>query len=236
MHNPLQDRKILVIDDNLDLLELVDAMLSRAGAQVMTAPSAAAGLRQFYAFRPDLVLLDLMMPDVSGWTVCERLREMSDVPIIMLTALADTGNIARGLESGADDYITKPFVRDVLLARIRAVLRRAEWAASPAPVPAYDDGYLAIDLERRQVQVRQAPVRLTPTEYNLLAYLYQNAGRVLTYGQILQNVWGPECSDAVQYIHVYLHRLRQKLEADPDQPRYLVTEAGIGCRFNDRLT
>jgi two-component system KDP operon response regulator KdpE len=235
MNDPLQERKILVIDDNLDLLELLDAMLSRAGARVATAPNAATGLRQFYSFRPDLVLLDLMMPEVSGWEVCDRLREMSDVPIIMLTALADTGNVARGLESGADDYITKPFVRDVLLARIRAVLRRTEWTTAPAVVRPYDDGYLAIDLERRQVRVRQAPVRLTPTEYSLLAYLFQYAGLVRTYGQILQNVWGPECGDAVQYVHVYLHRLRHKLEADPNQPRYLLTEAGIGCRFNNPL-
>jgi len=151
----------------------------------------------------------------------------------MLTALADTGYVARGLDRGADDYITKPFVRTVLLARIRAVLRRTESVDFAAPGRVHDDGYLSIDLERHQVHVRQAPVHLTPTEYNLLIYLCQNVDRVLTYGQILEDVWGPECIGAVQYVHAYLHRLRLKLEPDPSQPRYLLTEAGIGCRFHD---
>jgi DNA-binding response OmpR family regulator len=231
MGDPLQDRKILVIDDDPEILELLQLLLSGVGARVDTALGAAAGLRQFYAFRPDLVLLDLMMPGMSGWQVCERLRELSDVPIIMLTALSNDQEIARGLQSGADDYITKPFTQDVLLARMQAVLRRAGQADLPPPTPSYDDGHLAINLEQRQVQVDGAPVRLTPTEYRLLAYLYQHAGQMRTYDQILENVWGPECEGSVQYIHVYLHRLRHKLEAEPNQPCYLLTEAGVGCRF-----
>lgn len=235
MTDPLEDRKILIIDDDAEILELLDLLLSRFGAQVATSRTAVEGLRQFYAFRPDLVLLDLMMPQMSGWEVCERLRALSDIPIIMLTALADTRDVARGLECGADDYVTKPFANQVLLARVRALLRRSTLTYSPAMGSAYDDGHLAIDLGRRQVLVRQSPVHLTPTEYKVLAYLFQHHDRVLTYAQILQNVWGPECGESAHYVHVYLHRLRNKLEADPEHPRYLLTEPGIGYRFSHRL-
>ncbi|MEJ2210685.1 MAG: response regulator transcription factor [Anaerolineae bacterium] len=232
MSGPLQDRKILVIDDEPEVLELLELFLRESGIRVATASSAAAGLRQFYTFRPDLVILDLMMPEMSGWEVCERLRDLSDVPIIMLTALSGDREIVRGLKSGADDYITKPFARDVLLARLEAILRRAGRVDLPPPVSPYDDGHLAIDLERRQVQVDGVPVWLTPTEYKLLAYLFQHADCMMTYSQVLQNVWGPKCEESVQYLHVYLYRLRQKLEIDPHQPRYLLTKAGIGCWFN----
>jgi two-component system KDP operon response regulator KdpE len=235
MNDPLQDRKILVIDDDPEILEFLDLLITRAGARAVTASTAAEGLRQFYAFRPDLVILDLMMPHMSGWDVCGRIRELSDVPVMMLTALADTRDIARGLESGADDYLTKPFASQVLLARMRALLRRSMLAESLSPSHTYDDGHLTIDLERRQVLVRQEPVKLTPTEYRLLSYLFQHPDRSLPYSQILENVWGPECADCTHYVHVYLHRLRQKLEVDPDQPRYLLTEPGIGCRFDYRL-
>lgn len=235
MHDPVQDRKILIIDDDPELLELLGMILTKAGARVVTAESAAEGLRQFYAYRPDLVLLDLMMPQMSGWEVCERLRELCDVPIILLTALADTRDVARGLECGADDYVTKPFVVQVLLARVRALLRRSAMGRASARPLTYDDGHLVIDLPRRQVQVRQEPVKLTPTEYKLLACLFQQPQRVMTYAQILESVWGPECADCIQYVHVYLHRLRRKLEVNPKQPRYLHTEPGIGCRFQSRL-
>jgi two-component system KDP operon response regulator KdpE len=235
MKDSLQDHKILVIDDDPEILELLDMLLSRAGARVATAQTAADGLRQFYAFRPDLVILDLMMPQMSGWEVCERLRELSNVPIIMLTALTETRDVARGLECGADDYVTKPFASQILMARIQALLRRATLAGAPTSSFAYEDGHLSIDFERRQVIVRNSPVRLTPTEFKLLTYLFQHPDRVLTYDQILKNVWGPECSEATHYVHVYVHRLRSKLEVDPDQPRYLLTEPGIGCRFNRRL-
>jgi two-component system KDP operon response regulator KdpE len=231
----MQDRKILIIDDDPEILELLDMLLSRAGARVVTAVSSAEGLRQFYAFRPDLVVLDLMMPQMSGWDVCGRLRELSDVPIMMLTALTDTREMTRGLECGADDYVTKPFTSQVLLARIRALLRRSLRADTLASSHTYDDGHLTIDLDRRQVLVRQKPVKLTPTEYRLLRYLFEHPDRSLPYAQILENVWGAECVDCIHYVHVYLHRLRNKLEADPEQPRYLLTEPGIGCRFDYRL-
>jgi two-component system KDP operon response regulator KdpE len=231
MNDPLPGSKILLIDDDPDILELLDMVFSRAGAQLSTASSAAEGLRAFYALRPDLVLLDLMMPLMSGWEVCDRLRELSDVPIIMLTALDQTDSIARGLESGADDYVTKPFDKQILLARVRALLRRSAPAESIIEPHTYEDGHLSLNLPLRQIRVRQRPVRLTPTEYRLLAYLVPRPRRVLTYQQILEHVWGPECRESIQYVHVYLHRLRQKLEPNPQRPCYLLTEPGVGLRF-----
>lgn len=231
MPDSLHNRKILVIDDDLDLLELMDLLLSRAGAHVFTARDARQGLRQFYDHRPDLVILDVLMPGMDGWEACERFRELSDVPILMLTALDQDGDLVRGLECGADDYVTKPFVSKVLLARAGALLRRTQPSAPGEKPLVYDDGYLAIDLGRRQVRVRQQPAKLTPTEYSLLVYLLKHANRVLTHEQILEQIWGDECLDSTHYVHVYAHRLRQKLEQDPQEPRYLLTEPGIGYRF-----
>jgi two-component system KDP operon response regulator KdpE len=231
MDDPLPGSRILLIDDDPDILELLEMIFSDAGAQLATALTSAEGLRQFYAFRPDLVLLDLMMPDMSGWEVCTRLRELSDVPIIMLTALNEPDNIARALQCGADDYVTKPYHKPVLLARVRAALRRAALAGSHAERHAYDDGYLSVDLSRHEVRIRHQPVRLTPTEYRLLAYLMVRPAQLLMYAQVLEDVWGPECQNCTQYIHIYLHRLRRKLEPDPAEPRYLITQPGVGIRF-----
>jgi two-component system KDP operon response regulator KdpE len=231
MNDPLPGSKILLIDDDPDILELLEMIFSRTGAQLATALTSAVGLREFYAFRPDLVLLDLMMPDMSGWEVCTRLRELSDVPIIMLTALDQPESVTRGLESGADDYVTKPFDKQILLARVRALLRRSAPTEALVEPLVYDDGHLSLNLPLRQVRVRQRPVQLTPTEYRLLAYLVPRPGRVLTYQQILEHVWGPECRGSIQYVHVYLHRLRQKLEPNPQRPCYLLTEPGVGLRF-----
>jgi two-component system KDP operon response regulator KdpE len=231
MPDPLHNRRILVIDDDPELLDLMDLLLSRAGAHVLTARDARKGLRQFYDHRPDLVILDLLMPGMDGWEACERFRELSDVPILMLTALDQDGDMVRGLDCGADDYVTKPFGNQVLLARARALLRRAERSASGEKPLVYDDGYLAIDLVQRRVRVRQQPAKLTPTEYRLLVYLLRHAHRVLTHEQILEEIWGEECLDSTHYVHVYVHRLRQKLEQDPEEPRYLLTEPGVGYRF-----
>jgi two-component system KDP operon response regulator KdpE len=231
MPDPLQDRRILVIDDDPELLDLMDLLLSRAGAHVLTARDARKGLRQFFDHRPDLVILDLLMPGMDGWEACERFRELSDVPILMLTAMDQDGDIVRGLDGGADDYVTKPFGNKVLLARVRALLRRAQGSGAEETPFVYDDGYLAIDLVQRRVQVRQQPAKLTPTEYRLLVYLVKHARRVLTHEQILEEVWGEECLDSTHYVHVYVHRLRQKLEQDPEEPRYLLTEPGVGYRL-----
>ncbi len=235
MDDPLHDRTILVIDDEPQILERIEVIFSKAGARVVVARDAHEGLRQFYACRPDLVLLDIMLPGMDGWQVCQRLRELSAVPIMMLTALDDDQDITRGLDAGADDYITKPFANQVLLARARALLRRAAQSPASEPPRRYDDGHLTIDLEWRRVLVRQQPVKLTPTEYKLLTYLFQHGSRVLSHEQILKQVWGPECLDATQYIHIYVHRLRSKLEADPANPQYLLTEPGVGYRFEQRV-
>jgi two-component system KDP operon response regulator KdpE len=236
MNDPLPGSKILLVDDDPELLQLLEVVFSRSGAQLATAPTAAEALRKFYDFRPDLVLLDIMMPDMSGWEVCSRLRELSDVPIIMLTVLDQPESVARGLDSGADDYVTKPFDRQILLARARALLRRSALTDHPALPHTYNDGHLFVDCTQRQVRVRQRPVRLTPTEHKLLAYLLLRPGRLLTYAQILEHVWGPECGDATQYVHVYLHRLRKKLEPDPAEPCYLLTEPGVGLRFEPQTS
>jgi two-component system KDP operon response regulator KdpE len=231
MHHALDSRKILVIDDDPEIIELLELLLSRASATVVSACSAEEGLRQFYTHRPDLVLLDVMMPGMDGLETCRRIRQLSDVPIIMLTVLDGTDDLLRGLEAGADDYVTKPFPSEVLVARAQALLRRSEQSDMDERPVVYQDGHLAIDLHRRQVSVRQEPVRLSPTEYGLLAYLLQNAGRVLTYDQILEQVWGVECLGSKEYVHVYIHRLRHKLEPDPANPRYLLNEPNVGYCF-----
>jgi len=227
----LDGKTILVIDDDRNLLRLVEHTFSRTGALLDTAETGEEGLRRFYARQPDLVILDVMMPEMDGWQVCSRIREVSDVPIVFLTALGKAVEIIRGLDCGAVDYVTKPFSPDILVARIRAALRRTDIASRRLKLPSYRDDYLTIDLEARQVLVRGKLVKLTATEYQLLAYLVQNAGRVLGFQQILENVWGCEYQDSINYVHVYMSHLRNKLEEDPKNPCYLLTEHGMGYRF-----
>jgi len=234
MHRALHNRKILVIDDDPEIIELLELMLNRAGGTIVSACSAEEGLRQFYAHRPDLILLDVMMPGMDGLEACRRIRQLSDVPIIMLTVLGGADDVLRGLEAGADDYVTKPFPSEVLVARAQALMRRSEQSGTEERPLVYDDGYLAIDLLRRKVSVRREPVKLSRTEYKLLAYLLRNAGQLLTYEQILEQVWGVECLGSVHYVHVYTHRLRQKLEKDPTNPTYLLNEPGEGYRFEQQ--
>jgi two-component system KDP operon response regulator KdpE len=231
----MHGRKILVIDDDPDLIKLMADLFRLEGAQVLGARSAQEGLRQFYAHRPDLVILDIMMPGVDGWEVCRSLRQLSDVPILMLTALGSVQDISRALDGGADDFVTKPFANQVLVSRARALLRRAAMPRGGEKPLFYDDGHLTIDLERRRVRMRQQPIRLSLTEYRVLTCLVQNADRVLTYEQILRRVWGEACLGNLEYVHVYVHRLRRKLEEDPAHPRYFVTEPGVGYRFEQQL-
>jgi DNA-binding response OmpR family regulator len=231
MDESLRDWTILVIDDDPETLKLLEVILERAGARVVAARDAEQGLRRFYEHRPDLVILDVMMPGRDGWEVCRDLRRLSAVPIMMLTVLDETRDALRGLDAGADDYVTKPFSPQLLVARAGALLRRAARPSTQERGTLYDDGYLAIDLVRQQVRVAQQPVRLTPTEYKLLAYLVRHTGQVLSREQILGHVWGSECLGSTEYLHVYIYRLRKKLEPDPDHPRYLFTEPGMGYRF-----
>jgi DNA-binding response OmpR family regulator len=228
----MEKNKVLVVDDDPALLPLIEHTFAREGYQVHTASDGKEALRVFFAHRPDLVVLDIMMPRMDGWETCRRIREVSDAPIIMLTARGQDEDIVRGLEYGADDYLTKPFSIKVLLAHARAVLRRAALPPTDAEGPTtYADDYLTVDLKERRVSVQGEVVKLTPTEYSLLAYLVQNAGHVLTFSQLLETVWGWEYQDDVHYVRVYVWHLRQKLEKDPKNPQYIQTELGVGYRF-----
>lgn len=227
-------KKILVVDDDPRFLRLVEQALTPKGYEVLLAGSGQEGLRLLYHHRPDLVLLDVVMPKMDGWQVCERIRDVSDVPIIMLTGKRmDEEDIASGLDHGADEYLIKPIGNRELVARVRAVLRRAE-LASRQPImkeAAYTDGYLSIDIAKRQVIVDGKRVRLTPREFRLFALLLENAGRILTHQQLLEKVWGWEYSDDVDYVRIYVSHLRQKIESEPAKPKYIITEPGVGYSF-----
>jgi len=221
--------KILVVDDALELTQLLKLSLSREGYQVEVANDGLEGLRKAYDMRPDLILLDIMMPGMSGLEMLARFRDFSDVPVIMLTALDKTKVKIDGLNKGADDYVTKPFDTDELKARIRALLRRVALSASEAsPILSFDGGRLAIDPHARLVTAGGEPADLTPTEYKLLLYLAHNAGQVLTYEQILDEVWGPGYEDSPEVVKVYVRRLRTKIEPDPSCPRYILTHRSTG--------
>ena len=225
--------KILVIDDEEPTLELIEMLLERRGYEVITALRADDGLRKAYRNQPDLVLLDIMMPEMDGWDVCKRLREMSDVPIIFLTARGETRDVVKGLEMGADDYVVKPYENDELVARVKAGLRR-----SPRPSVSeeliFKGGEFRINFMNREVRVRNDIKHLTPKEFNLLGVLVRNAGRVVTRNELVTEAWGEEYSDAIDSLKLYIHYLRQKLETDPNHPEYILTLRGVGYRFIDR--
>ena len=212
------------------MLKYVGANLRARGYQVLTAADGTEALKVAAEQVLDLVLLDIMMPGPDGFEVCQALRRDSDVPIIMLSALGLERDKVKALDTGADDYLTKPFGIEELLARVRAALRRSS-RSDAGPLPPVQTEDLDIDFSRRRVMVRQQEVSLTPTEYNLLAHLARNAGKVLTHRAILQSVWGAEYGDENDYLWAYVRRLRRKIEPDPQRPRYLVTEPGVGYRF-----
>lgn len=222
---------MLVIDDEAQMRELVTAIFRKEGAQVVSAGTAQEGMEQFRLQEPDLVILDIMLPGEDGRNVCRAIREVSDVPVILLTALSQGDEIVRGLDVGADDYVTKPFDTQVLLARSRAVLRRAESQSRRIDNQVFDDGYLLVDLSSRQISVDGDAVRLSATEYDLLRFLMRNTGRVCTFAEILENVWGREYRYSDEYVHVYIWHLRRKLEPDPKNPKYLISEHSVGYRF-----
>ena len=224
-------KRLLVVDDDDVLLRLVADTFSRMGCQVDTASDGEEGLRKFLDGWHDLVLLDVLMPRMNGWQVCARIRELSDVPVIFLTALGQQEDAVRGLDCGAVDYIRKPFGIAELGARVRAALRQASLAAAPRGRPTYAHGHLRIDLDRRRALVQGEPVELTATEYRLLACLLRHAGRVLTFAEILEEVWGPQYQGNANYVHVYVWRRRKKLEKDPRQPEFLLSERGVGYRL-----
>jgi len=224
------DPHILVIDDEPQILRAMKTILAANHFRVTTASRGREGLALAAAQPPDLVILDLSLPDMDGFEVCEQLRQWSQVPVIILSVRDRESDKVLALDKGADDYITKPFGIEELLARVRVALKHAAQAQG-APHPLVTAGPLVIDLVRRIVTRDGDEVKLTATEYNLLAYLATHADRVLTHQAILKAVWGIEDMDRTEYLRVYIGQLRKKLEANPDQPRYLLTEPGVGYRL-----
>ena len=223
--------RILVVDDEVSVIKFVRAALTARDYDVITEMNGVAALQTFEREMPDLVILDINMPSLDGFEVCRRLREWSEVPVIMLSARGDEEDKVKCLDMGADDYLTKPFGTEELLARVRAVFRRTKALALPVQ-PSFSCGALNISFAERRTTIAGKEVRLTPTEYCLLQELVFNAGKVLTHGYLLNKAWGPEYVDETQYLHVYVGRLRTKLESDPKAPRYIESVPGVGYRFN----
>ncbi len=227
-------KKILVVDDEPAQLRLANQVLSSNGYEVLQANSGQEALRIIFERRPDLVLLDVMMPGIDGWQTCSCIREITDIPVIMLTGKRNTeDDIVRGLESGADEYLTKPLGNRELLARVRSALRRAEQPSylDEKKKTMFSDDYLIVDVDERKVTINGERLKLTPREFRLLALLVENAGHVLSHQQVLENVWGWEYIDDVDYVRIYISHLRQKIEPDTSQPRYILTEPGVGYYF-----
>ncbi len=221
--------RVLVVDDEPQLLRALRAGLKGHGYDVQTATDGEDALDQIALHPPDIVILDLIMPGKSGFDVVQEVRTWSSVPIIVLSARGEERDKVTALDLGADDYLTKPFGMNELLARIRVALRHRPEAAATEPV--VRAGEVTVDLARRTVARGGADVHLTPTEWQLLAELARNAGKVLTQRMLLQHVWGPDYADEAHYLRVYVNQLRRKLEADPAHPRIILTEPGVGYRF-----
>lgn len=223
-----QKATILAVDDEPHVLKLIKANLESSGYKVLLAGDGELAVEIVEREMPDLVILDLMLPKMDGYAVCRRVREFSVVPIIMLTARSSQVDLVHGFEVGADDYLTKPFAVTELLMRVQAVLRRSKWPEEIRNRQGFRTGPIEIDFAQHRVTVDGEPVKLTPTEYRLLAYLASNANRVIMHRELLRAVWGPEYGDETEYLRVYMRYLRQKLEPEPSQPRYLLTQPGAG--------
>lgn len=222
--------RILFIDDDESTVWLVSTLLKHNGFEVVEATNPEEGLKLAYQNHPDLVLLDIMMPTMDGWEVCRRLREMSDVPIVFLTAKSSVNDLVHGLDLGADDYVVKPFDNKELIARVRAHLRRVPAQAGASEL-VFDNGNLTINFLNREVRLRGTVIELTPKEFDLLSVLARNAGRVLTRAELSSQVWGPNYGGANESLKLYIHYLRKKIELDPNRPEYILTSRGVGYRF-----
>jgi len=227
------DKVILVVDDESRMVRFVRMNLELEGYQVVEAANGLEALEKVRDDLPDLIVLDVMMPEMDGFETLARLREISTVPVIMLTVKGDEEDRIRGLELGADDYVTKPFSPRELASRIRAVLRRAEMPSPVAKTTLTIDDRLEIDFRKREVVVDGERVRLRPTEYRLLYHLVNNAGWVMTHEMLLSKVWGYEYREEAGLLRLYITYLRKKIEPDPSNPRYIFTERGVGYRFVD---
>ena len=226
-------RKILVVDDEERMVRFIRLNLEHDGYVVIDAFNGKQALQRLRDATPDLILLDVMMPDLDGFEVLQMIREITNVPVIMLTAKSEEDDRVRGLELGADDYITKPFSPRELVSRIKAVMRRTEGASGGMHGLIQVDERLKIDFDRREIWLEGKLVKLRPTEYRLLYHLVQNAGWVISHDQLLSKVWGYEYRDEPHYVRLYINYLRQKLEKDPASPQYILTERGVGYRFVD---
>jgi len=240
------DQKVLIIDDDVDLLQLASLIFKKAGAKVITANDGLDGISKFFTHHPNLIILDVMMPGNNGFDVCQRIRQVSDDPLIMLTALNQEQDMLQGLAAGADDFLTKPFNPEILLARAITVLRRTQRPnghngnngsnghnGNKASF-SYNDGNLSIDIERHEVLIHGKRVKLTPMEFRLLAYLARNAGKLLTFEKILVNVWGNDYRGNMEHVHVFISHLRRKIEKKPKNPHYIQTVHGIGYIFEEQ--
>lgn len=228
--------KLLLIEDDITLCEALRFMLTKKGFEVEVANSAITGLQKAYAVKPDAIILDIMLPDMDGWQTCARFREMSDVPIIMLTALGSEENVVKGLNLGADDYIIKPVTAEELSARVRALLRRVTRSTTSSgggngrgPIFTYEN--LVIDFDKHEVTVDGKRIDLSPTEFRLLSVLVRHKGRMLPHEFLLTEVWGPEYVGEIDYLRLYISYLRRKVEKDPTKPTLIHNEWGVGYRF-----
>ena len=224
---------ILIVDDDPAGRQTLESILDEQGYQLEFAENGVQALQKIRECQPDVILLDVMMPDLDGFEVLETVREITNVPVIMLTAKGEEDDRVRGLEHGADDYVTKPFSPRELVSRVKAVLRRTEGATGSMHGLLEIDKRLKIDFDRREIWLEGKLVKLRPTEYRLLFHLVQNAGWVVSHDQLLQKVWGYEYRDEPHYVRLYINYLRQKLEKDPADPQYILTERGVGYRFVD---
>lgn len=221
--------RILVVDDEAPIRRSLKVNLETRGYMVDTAETGEKAMVALENRRPDLLILDLLMPGMGGIDVVRKLRAVSTIPIIVLSAIGEEAQKVQALELGADDYMTKPFGMEELFARIRSLLRRAAGATSAAPV--FTAGNLSVNFDRREVSLDGQPVKLTPTEYDLLKYMIEHAGKVLTHRKLLQEVWGQAYVDQAQYLRVFVGQLRKKIEKHPGRPRFILTDPGVGYRF-----
>ena len=225
----VESSRVLVVDDEPQITRVLKTVLSSQGYQVRTAAEGESALTNFKEWSPELVITDLYMPHMDGVELCRRIREKSNVPIIVLSVKGEERTKVEALDSGADDYVTKPFGIDELLARVRAALRRS---GGENDVPSFEVGDFRVDLDARRVHVRGGEVRLTPKEFELFVYMARHPNRVLTHRTLLEAVWGEASQEQPEYLRVFMGQLRKKLEPDPSNPRYLVTEPWVGYRFN----
>jgi two-component system, OmpR family, response regulator ResD len=227
----MKNKTILLIEDNPTFRHLLEDIYTEAGAQVVSAIDGDSGVRTFFKERPDIVILDIHLPKIDGWSVCAEIRRLADTPIIILTSANSEKEMLQGFDCGANDYITKPISPKLLLARTKAVLQHINSPTIQQEGLFYDDGYLRIDMSKREIRANQQPVPLTNTEYKMFTLFVRHNNHLLTYEQILEYVWGWDHSGNASNVHLIVSRMRQKLELDPKEPRYFLLVYGLGYRF-----